>query len=757
MKANKNEPFEGVISRTHTESTPWWPAPKWSGEEKPNVVIILLDDTGFAHLGCYGSTIETPNIDRLAKGGLRYTNFHTTALCSPTRACLLTGRNHHSVGMRAVSNFDSGFPHMRGYITPHAATIAELLREKGYATFAVGKWHLTPMHLASPAGPFDHWPLQRGFDRFYGFMQGETDQFYPELTCDNHPIDPPYGPEEGYHVSEDLVDQAMTFIRNQKSIWPDQPFFLYLAFGATHAPHQAPREFIEKYRGRFDAGWDVIRKEWYKRQLEMGIIPPNTELAPRNEGVRRWERLSENHKRFALRLQEAFAGFLDHTDHQIGRLISFLEQLGELDNTILMLLSDNGASQEGDHTGVMDEFKFFNGIPEDIDAIQERLDEIGGPHSHSNIPWGWAQAGNTPLKWYKQNTFGGGVRDPLIIHWPKRIRDNGGIRNHFHYITDIVPTILELLEIEPPSIFHGIDQIPISGTSMAYTFDAPNEPSHKKVQYFEMFGHRGIWADGWKAVTYHVQGHPYDDDEWELYHLDEDFSECHNMTTENPKKLRELIDLWWVEAGRYGVLPLDDRTVKLFRAVFRPGTPHATRSYTYYPPISHLPAEVAPALGNRTWIMTAEIERPNENTEGVLVAQGTQNVGFSWYIKDNRMLFDYNIFTEHHVVRSDQNVPTGKCKLGVRFLRDGSTGTIFLSINGEECGSISVPYVLRMISSTGLDIGKDGLSPITEDYKAPFKFTGTIKRVDVNLPRYRPPSQEHEDEKVRFRTEMSKQ
>jgi arylsulfatase A-like enzyme len=754
---NKEEQFKGVIRRIYDKSVPWWPAPKWSEEGKPNVVIILLDDTGFAHFGCYGSSIETPNIDRLAKGGLRYTNFHTTALCSPTRACLLTGRNHHTVGMRAVSNFDSGFPHMRGYITPHAATIAEILREEGYATFAVGKWHLTPMMEASPAGPFDNWPLQRGFDRFYGFMQGETDQFYPELTCDNHPVDPPYGPAEGYHLSEDLIEKSMDLIRNQKSIWPNQPFFLYLAFGATHAPHQAPREFIEKYRGRFDSGWDATREEWYHRQLEMGIIPDGTKLAPRNKGVRAWERLSENQKKFALRLQEAFAGFLDHTDQQIGKLINFLEDLGELDNTIFVLLSDNGASQEGGSTGVMAEFKFFNGVMEDINAVQERLDDIGGPHSHSNIPWGWAQVGNTPLKWYKQNTFGGGVRDPLIIHWPKRIKDPGGIRNQFHFVTDIVPTIFEVLDIEPSSNYKGIDQIPISGTSMAYTFDAPNISTQKKIQYFEMFGHRGIWSDGWKAVTYHNKGEPYKDDEWELYHLDEDFSECNNMAMEKPKKLRELIDLWWIEAGRHGVLPLDDRTVELFRAVFRPGTPHATRSYTYHPPISHLPAEVAPALGNRTWVMTAEIERPNENIEGVIVAQGTQNVGFSWYIKDNKMVFDYNVFTEHHVVHSDRSVPTGKSTLGVRFVRDGKTGTIILSIDDKECGSISVPYVLRMISSTGLDIGKDGLSPVTEDYKAPFNFTGTIKKVHVDLPRYRPPSQEREDEEIKFRTEMSKQ
>jgi arylsulfatase A-like enzyme len=329
---SNREPFKGVIGRTHKESIPWWPEPKRSRDGSPNVVVILFDDTGFSHFGCYGSTIETPNIDRLAAGGLRFTNFHTTALCSPTRASLLTGRNHHTVGMRAVSNFNSGYPHMRGCITPHAATIAEMLHQEGYATFALGKWHLAPMTEASTAGPFDNWPLQRGFDRFYGFLQGETDQFHPELTYDNHPIDPPRRPEEGYHLTEDLVDKSMDFIRDLKSVRPDRPFFLYLAFGATHSPHQSPKAFIEKYRGRFDDGWDVIREEWYKRQLEMGVIPPGTQLAPRNPGVKPWDELTENEKRFALRLQEAFAGFLDHTDHHIGRLVSFLEKMGEMDN-----------------------------------------------------------------------------------------------------------------------------------------------------------------------------------------------------------------------------------------------------------------------------------------------------------------------------------------------------------------------------------------------------------------------------------------
>ena len=754
---SKQQPFKGVIGRTIAESTPWWPEPKRPGDRSPNVVLILFDDTGFSHFGCYGSTIETPNIDRLAANGIRFTNFHTTALCSPTRACLMTGRNHHTVGMRGLSNFNTGFPHMQGCITPHAATIAEILREEGFATFAAGKWHLAPMEEASVAGPFDNWPLQRGFDRFYGFLQGETDQFYPELTYDNHPVDPPFGPEDGYHLTEDLVDKSISFIRDSKSVRPDRPFFLYLPFGAMHSPHQAPPEFINKYRSRFDAGWDVIREQWYERQLEMGIIPPGTELAPRNPGVRPWDDLSENEKKFALRLQEVFAGFLDHTDHHLGRLISFLEELGEFDNTIVILLSDNGASQEGGPTGVMDEFKYYNLVPENVEAIQSRLDEIGGPRSHSNIPWGWAQAGNAPLKWYKQNTFGGGVRDPLIIHWPARLSDKGGIRPQFHHVSDVVPTILELLDIKPPDTYHGYDQIPITGTSMAYAFESPQEKTRKGPQYFEMSGHRGIWFDGWKAVTYHHPGKPFEDDEWELYHLDEDFSETHNLAKENPEKLREMIELWWVEAGRQGVLPLDDRGVVLFRASFRPGTPHAGRHYVYHPPISHLPAEVSPPLGNRSWVMTAEVDQHDPKKGGVLVARGTQNVGFCWYVKDERLVFDYNIFTDHHVLRSGQKVLPGVGKLGVRFIRDGKKGTIILMIDGTDCGSMEVPFVLRMISSTGMDIGRDGLSPVTDDYQAPFPFSGVIRRLLVDLLEFRKPSEEKVDAAVRQRAEMARQ
>ncbi len=752
-----SEPFEGTIGRTYEDSEPWWPEESRPRKASPNVVVILLDDTGFAHFGCYGSTIDTPNVDGLAENGLRFTNFHTTALCSPSRACLLTGRNHHSVGMRALSNFDTGYPNMRGAVTNHAATLAEQLREHGYATLAVGKWHLAPMRDASAAGPHDQWPLQRGFDRYYGFLQGETDQFRPELTYDNHPVAPPRTPEDGYHLSEDLVDRSISFVRDLKSVRPDRPFFLYLAFGATHSPHQAPRAYVEKYRGRFDAGWDRIREEWFERQKSLGVVPEGTQLAPRNPGVKPWDELSENEKRFALRLQEAFAGFLDHTDTQIGRLLAFLEELGEMDDTLIFLLSDNGASQEGGPGGVMDEFKYFNLVPENVDEVVQRLDDIGGPHSHTNYPWGWAQAGNTPLKWYKQNTFGGGVRDPLIVAWRGRIKDRGGTRNQFHHVTDIVPTILEELGIEPPASVRGYEQMPIHGTSMSYTLDDADAAGRKTVQYFEMFGHRGIWLDGWKAVSYHRRDTPYGDDEWELYHLDEDFSETRNLAVERPDKLRELIDRWWVEAGKHGVLPLDDRNVELFGGTPRPDTPHAHRDYVYYPPIAHLPADASPRLGARSWQITAEIERPDGRCEGVLLAQGTHNTGLTFYVKDNKLVFDYNYFTSHTVVTSGTELPTGRCSVGVRFVRRDQSGEVTLLVDGSEAGQAHVPRILRMLGSTGLDVGRDSLSPVTEDYEAPFEFTGTIHKITFNLLRREDVEAAREAAEAEARTELARE
>ncbi len=638
------------------------------------MVVVLLDDTGFSHLGCYGSDLVTPNIDRLAARGLRYTNFHVTPLCSPTRAALLTGRNHHTVGMRAISNFDSGYPHMRGHITNHAATVAEVLRDEGYATFAVGKWHLCGMENASAAGPYDQWPCQRGFDRYYGFLEGETDQFHPELVYDNHVVAPPRTPEEGYHLSEDLVDHAIGFIHDTTSIRPDRPFFTYLAFGAMHAPHQAPADYLARYRGRFDDGWDAARDRWFARQLEMGLLPTDTELAPRNPGVEPWDTLPDNERLLAARLQEAFAAFLEHTDAQIGRLVDALERLGRLDNTLFLLLSDNGASQEGGPFGVLHEMKYFNFLVETPDEAVERLDDIGGPHSHCNYPWGWAQAGNTPFKWYKQNTHEGGVHVPLIVHWPDRITDAGGLRDQFHHVNDVVPTIYEALGVEPPATYRGYEQIPVTGVSMRYTFDDADEPSHKPVQYYEMMGHRAIYADGWKAVTRHRAGVPFDDDDWELYHLAEDRSECSNLAGELPDKVAELVDRWWHEAEEHGVLPLDDRTIELFSTRYRDRSPHPeSRRYSYFPPMSPLPAQVGPSLGGRGFDMTATIDRP-AGAGGVLFASGTENAGVSLFVQDDRLVFDYNCFGDHHVTESDRPVPVGPSVVGVRFRRTGTGG-----------------------------------------------------------------------------------
>ncbi|MBF6554614.1 MAG: arylsulfatase [Acidimicrobiales bacterium] len=746
--------FEGQINRTQAESTPWWPTPPHPDESAPNVVLILLDDTGFSHFGCFGSDLATPTIDRLAAGGLRYTNFHVTPLCSPTRAALLTGRNHHSVGMRSLSNFDSGYPHMRGHVTNHAATVAEVLRDEGYATFALGKWHLCSMENASAAGPYDQWPCQRGFDRYYGFLEGETDQFYPELVYDNHSVSPPATPEEGYHLSEDLVDHAIGFIHDSTSIRPDRPFFTYLAFGAQHAPHQAPASYLAKYRGRFDQGWDVARDSWFARQLEMGLLPADTELAPRNPGVEAWDSLPDNHRRLAARLQEAFAAFLEHTDAQIGRLVDALENLGQLDNTLILLLSDNGASQEGGPFGVMHEMKYFNFLIESPDEAVERLDDIGGPHSHSNYPWGWAQAGNTPFKWYKQNTHEGGVHVPLIVHWPERIPEGDGLRDQFHHVNDIVPTIYETLGVEPPSTYRGYEQIPVSGTSMHYTFATPDAPSRKAVQYFEMMGHRAIYADGWKAVTRHQSGVPFDQDDWELYHLAEDRSECRNLAATMPEKVQELVARWWEEAEQYGVLPLDDRTIELFATRYRDRSPHPTsRRYSYVPPMSPLPGQVAPALGGRGWDMEATIERP-EGTGGVLYASGTENSGVSLFVQGDRLVLDYNCFGDHRVVESESAVPVGPSVVGLQFRRTGKSAEATLVIDGTPSGHLSVPFAMTMISSVGPSIGYDHGSPVSERYRGPFPFEGRLRRLDVAVLG---PGSGHESAEAGERAAMSRQ
>jgi len=729
--------FEGTIGKTVADSEAWYDDPPHPGSAAPNVVLVLLDDTGFAQFGCYGSDIDTPNVDALAAGGAQFTNFHVTPLCSPTRASLLTGRSQHAVGMRAVSNFRTGFPNQLGHISNHAATVAEVLGSEGYATFCVGKWHLAPMEQCSAAGPFDQWPLGRGFDRFYGFLEGETDQFHPDLVQDNHPIDPPGKPEDGYHVSEDMIDQLIGMISDSKGVRPDRPFFAYVPFGATHAPHQAPASYLEKYKGRYDEGWDVVRQRWFERQLELGVIPAGTELAPRNPGVEAWDDLSENQKRVNCRLQEAFAAFLDHTDDQIGRLIQALRNSGQLDNTIVVVLADNGASQEGGPFGVMHEMKFFNGIFDTADDVIDQIDNIGGPHSHTNYPWGWAQCGNSPFKWYKQNTHEGGVHVPMIMHGPG-VAEAGTKRDQFVNVSDIVPTIYELVGVSAPATFKGLEQFPVTGPSFAPALADSSAPASNTLQYFEMGGSRALVAgdggDLWKAVCKHDKGADYDTEQWELYHLSEDWSECNDLAEVEPERLSGLKELWWEEAERHGVLPLDDRMIELFGARFRDNSPHpADRRYVYRPPMSPMPGQAAASIGGSSFDLTARVTR-EAGQGGVIYATGTENSGLSVFVQNDKLVVDYNAFDDHTILESEIDVPAGSCELVLAIRRTGGrTGTMAVLVDATLAGSIDLPLFMSMMSSVGPSVGYDHGSPVSARYEAPFAFEGTLHEVVIQL------------------------
>ena len=747
--------FQGRIGRTWTESEPHFEQAVQAPDGAPNVIIVLLDDTGFAQMGCFGSDIDTPNIDALAGNGLQFTNFHVTPLCSPTRAALLTGRANHAVGMRSVSNFVTGFPNQLGHISNHACTVAEVLKDEGYATFAVGKWHLAPMEECSAAGPFEQWPLARGFDRFYGFMDGETDQFFPELVADNHPVHTPGTPDEGYHLSADLVDQALKMIADSKGVRPDRPFFTYLAFGATHAPHQAPPEYMAKYRGRYDEGWDVTRERWFAKQKATGVIPADTVLAPRNPGVKAWDELTENEARLAARLQEAFAAFLDHTDVQIGRLVDGLRRLGQLDNTILVVHADNGASQEGGPFGVMHEMKFFNGIIEMPDEAVERIDTIGGPNSHTNYPWGWAQAGNTPFRWYKQNTHEGGVHVPMVFHWPQGVpaEQRGTKRDQFVFVADIVPTIYDLIGVQPPEVRKGVEQMPVTGHPFSAVLADPAAPATNTVQYFENMGSMALVAGEWKAVLKHMPGIDWATESWELYHLAEDRSECNDLAAAMPDKLAEMIALWDAEADKHGVFPLDDRGVALFGARFRDNSPHPeNRRYVYRPPMSPLPAQASAAIGGRHCDLTARVTL-SPGDEGVLFATGTQNSGVSMFVQDGKFVLDYNAFSHHTIIESGP-LPEGDVELQVQLRRgQGMLGRAELLVNGSVVAGADLGLYMRMISSIGPSVGSDHGSAVSERYAAPFDFTGELHEVVIQAS----PEKYADNAAAAERAEMSRQ
>ena len=567
--------FPGVIGRTAEESSPAWPAPVRATEGAPNVLFIVLDDTGFGQLGCYGSPISTPNLDRIAADGLRLNNMHTTALCSPSRSCIVTGRNHHSNGMACITEFATGYPGYNGVIPFENGMLSEMLLEQGYSTFMVGKWHLTPSNQETAAGPYDRWPLGRGFQRFYGFLGGDTSQWYPDLVYDNHTVEPPKKPEEGYHLSEDLVDKAVSFIADSKQADPEKPFYLHLCFGATHAPHHVGKEWADKYKGVFDDGWDAYREKTFARQKELGIVPADTVLSRHDPDVPDWDALPEPARRLYARMMEVFAGFLEHTDAQIGRLLEFLTTLGALENTLIMVISDNGASAEGGPGGTTNEAQFFNNAQEPLEESLALIDEIGGPKHFNHYPWGWTNAGNTPFRRWKRETYRGGACDPFIVSWPKRIKSKGEVRSQYAHIIDMVPTVLDLLGIEPPAAIRGVTQSPLHGVSFAHALDDPEAETRHHTQYFEMLGHRAIYHDGWRAVcpwpgpSFAEAGTGFgnpisaekltelDATGWELYHVADDFAETKDLAAENRDKLIAMIATWYVEAGKYDVMPVD--------------------------------------------------------------------------------------------------------------------------------------------------------------------------------------------------------
>jgi arylsulfatase len=704
------------------------------------VLFVVLDDVGFAQLGCFGSDIETPVLDGLAARGLRYTNFHTTALCSPTRACLLTGRNHHSNGMGRIIELATGFPGYHARIPRENGFLSEMLVPRGYAAWAVGKWHLTPEDECHLAASRARWPLGRGFERFYGFFSGETHQFAPALVCDNHPIEPPRTVEQGYHLTEDLVDRGIELVRDLRAIDPGKPFFLYFCTGACHSPHQAPPEWIERYRGRFDRGWDVWREETLARQIASGVLPPGTRLSPRPDWVPAWEALSADERRLYARYMEAFAGFLSHTDHHLGRLLSYLDEVGDLDETITFVLSDNGASSEGGPTGSLNDVRPWNRAERPLEEALARIDEIGGPRCHNNYPWGWTVAGNTPFRRWKREVHEGGVADPLIVHWPKGFRARGELRRQYVHAIDLVPTVLEAVGIEPPAVLGGIEQRPIEGVSFAGTLDAADAPGRHETQYYEMFGCRALYHRGWKAVTYHpIQSsrRSFDEDRWELYHVDEDPSECVDLAAEQPGRLEELVKRWWAEAERYQVLPLDNRPFSAF-VLERPTQVPARSRYVYHAGTAPVPEVAAVSVRNRSHRVTAEVEIPAGGAEGVLLAQGSLLGGWSLYLKERRLRYVHNfVGLEEHRIQSDLEVAPGAHVLEFRFTRTGEhRGTGRLLVDDRIVGEGEIPRFTPTrfsLTGAGLTCGRGGGLAVTDDYAGPFAFTGRIHRVVVEV------------------------
>lgn len=692
------------IGPTVAESTPWWDASAARSATAPNIVVVVLDDTGWSDFGCFGSEIHTPTIDALAAAGTRFNNFHVTPLCSPTRASLLTGKNHHSVGMRFLAVTDSGFPNARGKLPDHVPTVPALLCERGYGTYLVGKWHLAPQEELTPAGPFKNWPLARGFERFYGFLGGASDQHLPELYRDNSPVELADDPD--YHLSSDLVDRSIDYLTDHVGYRPDDPFFLQLAFGATHAPFQAPAENIDRYRGRYAAGWDELRQERFDRQRQLGVVPQDAQITERDSAVPIWDSLSDEERRLAARGQEAFAGFLEHTDEQLARLVAWLADAGQLENTLIAVMSDNGAAGDGRELGTTNVIAPYNNEVLSAQAEAEGLAEIGDRNHPAHYATGWAMVGNTPFRQYKQYVDLGGTRSPLVLHWPG-VAAPGQIRSQFAHVVDLAATFAD---VAIPADDAARDSVlaQLDGASLRAVITDAAAPATRDTQYFEMLGHRAIWHDGWRAVTRHEQGAQYSDDTWRLYDVGSDFSESTDLASAHPDRLNEMTELWWSEAERCGVLPLDDRSLKDLLVSRALGTRPLQTTLVLRPGQSHLGFTTRLTGTNRTMRVSARLNRLHGEV-GVLLASGAEYGGYILYIsEDGKLHFEHRFLGEHASIHSSVLVPERLSTVGFHLRRGrGRSAEVALLVDDAVVGAVHVPTTSVQPAFYGLDIGRD--------------------------------------------------
>lgn len=741
----KPPPFNGKIGISYKDSKADFPQQPCAPENAPNVLLILLDDVGFGQTSTFGGPVDTPNLTRLAQKGLVYNQFHTTALCSPTRASLLTGRNHHAVGTGVVAELATGYPGYTTILPKSAANVAEILRQNGYNTAAFGKWHNTPDYETSAAGPFDRWPTSLGFEYFYGFLGGDTNQWSPALVENTRRVAPPLN-QADYHLTPDLVNHAISWIQTQKAIAPNKPFFTYLASGAAHAPHHAPKDWIGKYGGKFDQGWDKLRQQTFLRQQQLAVIPPDAQLTPRPPELPAWDSLSPDEQKIYAREMEVFAGFLAHTDHEIGRLIGAIDQLGELDNTLIIyIVGDNGASAEGGLAGSVNELKVFNGIRETKEQILASLDELGGPKTFNHYHAAWAWAGNTPFQWTKQiASHFGGTRNPLVITWGDKIKQPG-IRPQFHHVIDIVPTILEVAKVTVPSQVNGVEQQKLDGTSLVYTFDNPQASSQRQTQYFEILGNRAIYDHGWIAAARHPRlpwqgtvNADFEQDLWQLYNIEKDFSEANNLANAHPERLEKLQKLFLSEAKKNNVLPLDDRIFERFDVQARPSLATGRTTFNYYTSLS-IPEGSAPSIKNRSFSIKADVNITDNNPEGVLLTQGGRFAGWGFFLIDGKPTYIYNLVNmEHYIIQSPTRLPLGKSTLRFDFDYDGGvgaggTGKIFVNDKQVAIGLIAKTVPYRIALDETFDVGYDTGTPIVDTYEIPFTFTGDLQKITLNL------------------------